>query len=323
MPRQTIALLSCVAAVTPLFCALAAKDAKSSERALYSPPPEYPSIARKKHLEGSGFFRLVIDKESGAVARVDTVRTTGHEILDQAAISAFRKWRFQPHHLEAAQVPINFSSDVGVMDTIDGVDRESYANKKVSAEDEATKSKVYAIAHPPPEYPMWARERLVTGTGTCRLVVDYGTGAVTKVVRLESTGSEKLDAAGVKAFQQWRFPPKTTRAVKIPLTFTLEGGPFSEDLQEARKFATFSPTPTFPTAARFENLQSWGTYQFLIDYETGRVIDVKILKTSGSGILDKPIVRTFRTWRFRPHTVRTVTTNFGFMFDRGGSGNAG
>ncbi len=320
-PRRHLFIAVCVGLAFLPFAS--AESSTTTARALYSPAPKYPAAARAKGLEGKGLFRLVLNQDTGEVLRVEILKSTGHNILDQAATEAYRRWRFKPGQFTAVEIPTNFSRDGSDSVEIDGVSPQAFASKRLSVEDDATKAEVFPIEHPAPEYPMWARARLVTGSGRFRLMVDFETGAVTRVVSVRSTGSEKLDAEGIKVFKRWRFSPRTTRSVTVPLTFTIEGGPFSKELEVARKFAIFSPTPSYPTAARFSYLQSWGTYQFIIDFATGRVTDVKIIMTSGSAILDRSITKTFRTWRFQPHTVRSVTTNFGFMFDRKGRGNAG
>ncbi|MDQ6859791.1 MAG: TonB family protein, partial [Verrucomicrobiota bacterium] len=64
--------------------------------ALSAPRPEYPYEARRQRLTGSGVAVLLIDPASGAVANVSIVRSTGSPILDNAAISGFRRWRFRP-----------------------------------------------------------------------------------------------------------------------------------------------------------------------------------------------------------------------------------
>jgi len=57
--------------------------------------PDYPYPARDQHLEGSGLYRLNI-KPDGTVSSVTVLKSTGHMLLDQAAIHAFRQWRFKP-----------------------------------------------------------------------------------------------------------------------------------------------------------------------------------------------------------------------------------
>lgn len=173
-----------------------------------------------------------------------------------------------------------------------------------------------------PEYPPKLINRLAEGEGIYRLDVNEQNGEVVDVSVIKSAGAREFDTAALKALHKWRFAPRTGKSVLIPIQFSTPNET-SNQLREARKNAIFAPTPSYPTAARFEDMQRWGVYQFIIDYETGRVTDVKVLQTTGSGKLDDPIVATFRKWLFYPHTVRTVTVRFGFQFDRQGKGSAG
>ena len=75
------------------------------------PTPKYPLAARREHLTGAGLFFLEIDTISGAVTHVNVSKSTGHTILDEAAVSALRQWRFAPHSAVEVSVPITFSMD--------------------------------------------------------------------------------------------------------------------------------------------------------------------------------------------------------------------
>ncbi|MDQ6859994.1 MAG: TonB family protein [Verrucomicrobiota bacterium] len=77
--------------------------------ALSAPRPEYPYEARRQRLTGSGVAVLLIDPASGAVANVSIVRSTGSPILDNAAISGFRRWRFRPGSVSKVNAPITFT----------------------------------------------------------------------------------------------------------------------------------------------------------------------------------------------------------------------
>lgn len=61
----------------------------------YAPNPDYPISARRKALEGETLLRVLIDV-SGRAGRIEIVRSSGHRILDRAAVNAVRNWRFQP-----------------------------------------------------------------------------------------------------------------------------------------------------------------------------------------------------------------------------------
>jgi TonB family protein len=70
--------------------------------------PDYPYAARDQHLEGSGLYRLNINPD-GTVSSVIVLKSTGHSLLDHAAIHAFQQWRFRPGAPRVVKLPINFS----------------------------------------------------------------------------------------------------------------------------------------------------------------------------------------------------------------------
>jgi protein TonB len=69
-------------------------------------PPSYPAIARRNRWEGEVLLETVVDS-AGAVTGCRVLRSSGHEVLDQAALTAVRRWRFRngPGILE---VPVRF-----------------------------------------------------------------------------------------------------------------------------------------------------------------------------------------------------------------------
>jgi len=64
-------------------------------------PPTYPTIARRRSWEGTVLLGIDCDAE-GVVQFVSVVRSSGHEVLDDAAVAAVRQWRFAagPGHCE-------------------------------------------------------------------------------------------------------------------------------------------------------------------------------------------------------------------------------
>ena len=78
-----------------------------------SKPITYPRGARRKGSEGLLVASLEI-LEDGNVGRWQIVRSTGEELLDNAAVKAFLTWKFQPAMKNGKpvktciQVPINF-----------------------------------------------------------------------------------------------------------------------------------------------------------------------------------------------------------------------
>jgi TonB family protein len=72
--------------------------------ATYKPPPEYPVQARARHLSGAGLFVVLVTSQTGIVKDVQIERSTGSPILDSAAISAFKQWRFKPGVLSPTKI---------------------------------------------------------------------------------------------------------------------------------------------------------------------------------------------------------------------------
>jgi TonB family protein len=76
----------------------------------------------------------------------------------------------------------------------------------------------------PPEYPLEARRKHQTGSGSLILHIDEQTGEVTSVAVEKTTGYKLLDDAGIRAFSQWRFKPGAARKIRMPIHFSLPRG---------------------------------------------------------------------------------------------------
>jgi len=73
---------------------------------VYAPNPVVRSAALQPHLSARGVYK--IDLDNGIPYDVRIVRSTGYKILDDAAVETLRTWRFRPHRLVWAEVPIEF-----------------------------------------------------------------------------------------------------------------------------------------------------------------------------------------------------------------------
>jgi protein TonB len=60
-----------------------------------SPQPEYPLMARQRRQEGAVLLRITVS-ETGAVAKVEVARSSGHAALDGAAVDAVEQWVYEP-----------------------------------------------------------------------------------------------------------------------------------------------------------------------------------------------------------------------------------
>ncbi|MGZ4999090.1 MAG: energy transducer TonB [Methylomonas sp.] len=81
----------------------------------HNPKPEYPSIAKSRGWQGKVMLRVQVSAEglSDAVA-VET--SSGHEILDEAAIEAVKKWKFIP--AKRGETPVASSVIVPIIFTL-------------------------------------------------------------------------------------------------------------------------------------------------------------------------------------------------------------
>ncbi len=71
--------------------------------------PAYPYEARRQHITGSGIVSMQVDPASGAVIDATMEQSAGNPILDQATLSAFRRWRFRIGAPGKVRVPITFT----------------------------------------------------------------------------------------------------------------------------------------------------------------------------------------------------------------------
>ena len=88
-----------VARFSPLVVAIIQQQAGTSEREApdlsENRPPPYPPEAIARRLEGTVLLKLFID-ERGKVVDVEVIRSSGHDVLDGAAVQAVRSWRGRP-----------------------------------------------------------------------------------------------------------------------------------------------------------------------------------------------------------------------------------
>jgi TonB family protein len=83
--------------------------AEAKEFGISTPQPDYPINARARRIKGSGVFLLILT-ETGEVASIQVLKSTGSQILDDAAEKALKKWRFKPGiGISKINVPINFT----------------------------------------------------------------------------------------------------------------------------------------------------------------------------------------------------------------------
>jgi len=62
---------------------------------LNNPPPAYPALSRRMGEQGKIVLRVFVD-EQGLPAQVQLRTSSGHALLDDAALATVRQWRFVP-----------------------------------------------------------------------------------------------------------------------------------------------------------------------------------------------------------------------------------
>jgi len=81
---------------------------ESRYHALAMPAPIYPYEARRQHLTAKGIIAVDVDPGTGLVRQARMKESTGSAILDQAALSVTKNWRFQPGGSARFEVPVTF-----------------------------------------------------------------------------------------------------------------------------------------------------------------------------------------------------------------------
>jgi TonB family protein len=76
---------------------------------LSAPRLEYPYEARRQKITGSGIVVITVDPISGSVTSVVMEASTGSPVLDNAAVTGFRRWRFKPGTVSKVKSPITYT----------------------------------------------------------------------------------------------------------------------------------------------------------------------------------------------------------------------
>ncbi|MFC1837899.1 TonB family protein [Thermodesulfobacteriota bacterium] len=68
-------------------------------------PPSYPGIARKRGQEGTVILQVLVNSE-GRVDDLKIESSSNYSLLDRAALTAVRKWTFEPGRKGGLQIPM-------------------------------------------------------------------------------------------------------------------------------------------------------------------------------------------------------------------------
>ncbi len=84
------------------------QDAASPQK-VFSPTPEYPASALREGITGRVVLRVTVDAD-GKVTAASVLTSSGHAILDDAALAGVQQWRFQP----ARRLGVAIAKDIAV-----------------------------------------------------------------------------------------------------------------------------------------------------------------------------------------------------------------
>jgi TonB family protein len=187
--------------------------------------PEYPDEARKRRITGRGVVSMKIDAATGNVTSCEMLLSTGSPILDEAALSACRQWRFKPGGPAKTLCPIEF--------TLIGVQTDFHTKEK-STDDAlaAFLGKGTVEKGPMPRYAWWIRWSNKRGKGVYEIHVRKD-GTVSEVKILKRSGDVAFDLITVKTLQRWRFR-RGPLIVELPLAFSLTPTHYSVAIPKER-----------------------------------------------------------------------------------------
>lgn len=81
----------------------------------HNPKPEYPMIAKSRGWQGKVMLRVQVSVE-GLSDSVAVERSSGHEMLDESAVEAVKKWKFIP--AKRGETPVTSSVIVPIIFTL-------------------------------------------------------------------------------------------------------------------------------------------------------------------------------------------------------------
>lgn len=228
--RTSLSRLASVSVIVAPFSAVAA-PALATEKDLAAvvisaPRPEYPYAARRDNISGSGVVRIHVDPATGNVARAEMAQSTGSAVLDQAALSALRRWRFRPGAVTTAETPVSFER--GGASYASAASRSAIPDHLVQSLLAATTPTGRRLAEPEVRslilhapMPMGtatrsANWRLKVGVFLLAVRPD---GSVSNVETLQRTGHGGLDREVIDSLKRWRFRPNSVSEVRVPAAY--------------------------------------------------------------------------------------------------------
>ena len=116
--------------------------------------------------------------------------------------------------------------------------------------------------------------------------------------------SEEPAVVAVPAERKPR-PRKRPRPAVQPAAASISA-PVPVSLSVAQSMAIPAPLPEYTYEAKRRNLSGSGICVVSVDTATGTETNATMFQSTGSPLLDKVTVQTFKSWRFKPGTVSQI-----------------
>jgi TonB family protein len=223
--RRPLLFLICAAAAFHVARGEKVASEKEARAAVvFAPRPEYPFEARRDNITGSGIVVIRINPATGLVTKAEVARSTGSRILDNAALLAFRQWRFKPGTLSAARLPITFTLAAAAPNQPrpilpETLVRSLYAGTSITGQRlNASELEPLMLYKPMPMGIPAASLNWRLKVGVFLLTV-RPEGTVGKVETLQSTGHSGLDGEIIGNLKRWRFRPNSVKEVRVPAEY--------------------------------------------------------------------------------------------------------
>jgi TonB family protein len=182
--------------------------------AIYAPRPQYPYEARAKGQIGAGVAILAVDPNTGVVKKAEMATSTGYELLDNATLSAFRRWQFKPGTVAKVKIPIRFTMGGSVITKLIVTHKRDMDEILAPFLGKGT-----VLNGPNPRYPLYPPWTDKQGAGKYELHVGKN-GKVGEVKILKSSGDPTFDRVAVGTLRKWRLRRGPT-VIELPLAFKL------------------------------------------------------------------------------------------------------
>ena len=120
----------------------------------------------------------------------------------------------------------------------------------------------------------------------------------------EASSAEQPEVVAAPVEKKHRLRKRPRPAVQ-PEVATISA-PVPVSLSVAQSMAITAPLPDYTYEMKRRNLTGSGTCVVSVDPATGTVTNATMFQSTGSPLLDKLTIQTFKNWRFKPGTVSEV-----------------